>query len=114
LTALGIAYLGEGKPVQALPILERASAMREGNEINSSSAGEVHFALARALRQTGGDAARALDLAVRSRTEYGRDSPTAKVSQALDQIAVWLASAEDRGNRRDGRPQVGFERAGQR
>jgi len=97
LTALGIAYLGEGKPDQALPVLERASAMREGSEIDSSSAGEVHFALARALHQTGGDTARARDLAVRSRAEYARDSPTAKVSRALEQITVWLTSADDRG-----------------
>lgn len=66
LTALGLGYLGDGMAEVALPILERAVEIREGTKNRSSSLGEVHFALARALRQIGQEIPRAAALAART------------------------------------------------
>jgi tetratricopeptide (TPR) repeat protein len=91
LTALGLAHLGDGMAAQAIPILERAVEIRDEKEHKPTYLGEVHFALARALRLAGRDTARARDLALRARTEYSNDSPSPVTERALAQIEVWLA-----------------------
>ncbi len=91
LTALGLAYLGDGMAAQAIPILERAVEIRDAKEHKPTYLGEVHFALARALRLAGREPARARDLALRARTEYSSDSPSPVTERALAQIDAWLA-----------------------
>jgi eukaryotic-like serine/threonine-protein kinase len=95
LTALGLGYLGDGMAGEALPILERAVEIREGTKNRSSSLGEVHFALARALRQIGREIPRAATLAQRARVEYADDSPSPVTKRALVQIDAWLADSGD-------------------
>jgi hypothetical protein len=51
----------------------------------------VHFALARALRQSGQDPPRARALAQRARTEYAQDAPSALTRRELARIEAWLA-----------------------
>jgi eukaryotic-like serine/threonine-protein kinase len=95
LTALGLGYLGDGMAEQALPILERAVEIRNAKENKPSCLGEVHFALARALRLAGREIPRARDLALCARTEYTSDSASPASKRALAQIDAWLA---DSGN----------------
>ena len=91
LTALGLGYLGDGLPEQAVPILERAVEIRNAREKKPTYLGEVHFALARALRESGRDLPRAVGLAQRARVEYASDSPGPVTTRALAQIDAWLA-----------------------
>jgi tetratricopeptide (TPR) repeat protein len=91
LIALGVAYLGDGMAGAALPILERAAAIRDAHETKTSSLGEAHFALARALHETGTDRERALSLARRARAEYAADSPSPVIRRQLSVIDPWLA-----------------------
>jgi serine/threonine protein kinase/tetratricopeptide (TPR) repeat protein len=91
LTALGVGYAREGMADQALPFLERAVAIRDDKENRPSSLGEVHFELARALRQAGRDVARAHALARRARDEYASDSTAPTVKAILAEIEAWLA-----------------------
>ena len=99
LIALGIAHLGDGMAATALPILERAAAIRDAHETKASSLGEAHFALARALHETGTDRERALSLARRARAEYAADSPSPVIQRQLSIIDPWLAERglADRG-----------------
>jgi tetratricopeptide (TPR) repeat protein/tRNA A-37 threonylcarbamoyl transferase component Bud32 len=90
LTALGLAYLGAGKAAQALPILERAATIRDEKENKSTCLGEVHFALACALSEGGGDLGRARELALRAREEYTREPPNPVTKWSLAQIDFWL------------------------
>jgi serine/threonine protein kinase len=92
LTALGLAYLGEGKTTDALSVLERAAAIRDAKETNPARLGEVHFALARALLAVGQDLPRARALTVRARDEYARALPVPIVERELATIAASLAS----------------------
>ena len=91
LTALGLAYLGDGLAALAVPILERAVKIRDDWESRASSLGEVHFALARALHQLGTDLPRARALALRARAEYTQDLPSPVTNGALGQVNAWLA-----------------------
>jgi serine/threonine protein kinase/tetratricopeptide (TPR) repeat protein len=91
LTALGLSNLGDGKGIEALPILEQAVAIRDREEIRLTSLGEAHFALARALHQTGQDIPRARALALRARSEYAEDSPSVLTRREITRINAWLA-----------------------
>ena len=92
LLALGVAHLGDGMAGAALPVLERAAAIRDAHETKASSLGEAHFALARALYETGTDRERALSLARRARAEYAGDSPSPVIRRQLAVIDPWLES----------------------
>jgi tetratricopeptide (TPR) repeat protein len=92
LTALGLAHLGCGRAKRALPILERAAEIRDGNEKQAALLGEVHFGLASALAETGGDLDRARALALRARDEYLRDEPNTFTTEALRRIDLWLST----------------------
>jgi tetratricopeptide (TPR) repeat protein len=105
LTALGLGYLGDNMGEQALPILERAVEIRQSTKNRSSYLGEVHFALARALRQVGRDSARARALALRARDEYAQELPSPATARALEQVAIWLAD-NDGGGVDPGQPDV--------
>ncbi len=92
LTALGVGYLGEGMVDEALPPLERAVAIRDRKEKHPASLGEVHFALARALKQAGREAPRARALALAARAEYASDARNESNQHWLAQIDTWLAA----------------------
>jgi len=86
LTGLGIAFLGDGRPSDAVTPLEAALAARVAAKAAPSFRGESRFALARALWSRPSDRPRALALARQARVDYGAD---AKVVAAID---GWLAS----------------------
>jgi serine/threonine protein kinase len=90
LTALGLAYLGAGQAARALPVLERAAEIRDEKENKSTCLGEVHFALACALAETGTELPRARALTLRARQEYTREAPNPVTKWALAQIDFWL------------------------
>jgi tetratricopeptide (TPR) repeat protein len=91
LTALGLAHLGCGNAERALPILERAAEIRDRDEKHPTLLGEVHFGLASALAETGGDLARARALALRARDEYLREESPSVKTEALRRIDLWLS-----------------------
>ncbi len=92
LTALGLGYLGENMVEEALPTLERAVAIRDREEKHAASLGEVHFALARALKQVGREAPRARALALAARAEYASDALSEPSQRWVAQIDDWLAA----------------------
>ena len=91
LAALGVAVLGLGRAGDALPLLERAAALRDTTATEPAHWGEVHFALARALRAVGKDLPRARALAEEAREEYTRAPPGPVVARELARIDAWLA-----------------------
>jgi tetratricopeptide (TPR) repeat protein len=92
LTALGLGYLGEGLVEEALAPLERSVAIRDRKEKHPANLGEVHFALARALKQVGREAPRARALALAARAEYASDASSESSQRWLAQIDAWLAA----------------------
>ncbi len=92
LIALGLGYLGEGMVEEALSPLERAVAIRDRNEKRAASLGEVHFALACALKQAGRDVPRARALALAARAEYASDAPNDANQRQVARIDAWLAA----------------------
>ncbi len=93
--ALGTAFLGTGDVELALPLLERATAIRESKVSDPTPIAESHFALARALQTTGRDPARARALADRARAEYARALPSPLVTNELARIDAWLATINE-------------------
>jgi tetratricopeptide (TPR) repeat protein len=87
LTGLGIAYLGEGQPREALGPLEEAYEIRLEKHVDRSQLGEVRFALARALWDGRRDKVRARALAVAAATDFEAASQEAEKG-GVDQ---WLA-----------------------
>ncbi len=83
LTALAVACLELGRVDEALPLLERATTILEHQSMKPAQRGEVHFALARALRAGGREPDRARALAARARSEYAQAAPVSIVARAL-------------------------------
>jgi tetratricopeptide (TPR) repeat protein len=96
ITALGIAHLELGDVDPALRLLEKAVAIRDGNDCGAAQLGEVHFALARALRAAGLEPSRARALAERAREDYGKAAPGPATTRRLDHIEAWLGQAMPR------------------
>jgi tetratricopeptide (TPR) repeat protein len=92
LTALGVGYLGDGLVDQALPVLERAVTIRDAKEKRAANLGEVHFALARALRVADRDLPRARALALAARAEYASDTPNDVHRRCIAEIDAWLGA----------------------
>ncbi|HSS37215.1 MAG TPA: tetratricopeptide repeat protein, partial [Polyangia bacterium] len=93
-TGLGLALLGERRPLEAIAPLEAALATRLAGKAAPELLGETRFALARALWARPGERARAEELARKARADYTMaekhgDSPPAPVAQ----IDSWLATA---------------------
>ena len=63
LGGLAFALLQQHRPAEALPVLERAVHIADSAEVDPANAAKIHFALARALWETGGDRRRARELA---------------------------------------------------
>ena len=88
LTAIGISYLGEGKPALAVAPLERALRIRLEKEPSPGHVGETQFALARALWDSGESRARAHALGVDAQTSYLK---MAKMTKKQAEVAGWVA-----------------------
>ncbi|MBC8131414.1 MAG: serine/threonine protein kinase [Deltaproteobacteria bacterium] len=99
LIALALGHLGAGRSAEALPLLERANRIRDRLETVSARRAEVHFALARALWQTGEGAPhqpRALALAMQARDEYQQSPATPAIDRELSAIAAWFLNVNPR------------------
>jgi tetratricopeptide (TPR) repeat protein len=70
LTSQAKALRGEGKPKDALPILERAVRIADAGKTRAEAAATARITLARALIATHGDAVRARTLAADARAAY--------------------------------------------
>jgi tetratricopeptide (TPR) repeat protein len=86
LTGIGLSFLAEGKPTNALVSLERAFKIREAQEVEPSRRAETGFALARALWDSNRSRARAVVLAEQSRDGYAKAAATKSVAE----VAEWL------------------------
>jgi serine/threonine-protein kinase len=89
LVGLGIAYLGEGHPADARPVLEESQRIRAEKHADPEHIGEVRFALARALWFERDERARAATLAHQAKSDYA--SLTGHEAQKAE-IDDWLAS----------------------
>jgi tetratricopeptide (TPR) repeat protein len=88
LTGIGMAYLSERNPGNALVPLERALRIRQQQELDIGKRAETRFALARALWDSSRDRGRARALAEQARAEYSSHGEEAKVAE----IDRWLLS----------------------
>jgi eukaryotic-like serine/threonine-protein kinase len=86
LTGIGMSYVAEGRSRDALAPLERAYAIRETREPETSRFAETGFALARALWESRHDRSRARTLAERARDKYAKLSEKNKLAEVND----WL------------------------
>ncbi|HYV49059.1 MAG TPA: serine/threonine-protein kinase [Myxococcaceae bacterium] len=84
---VGLALIGLGKPAEAIPWLERALQLRNAAGIERLSSAETMLDLARALWLTGGDKARARQLAADAE-QATRIAPLGRVHR---EAADWLA-----------------------
>jgi tetratricopeptide (TPR) repeat protein len=91
LTSLGIALIGLGRPVQALPHLERALELREAKDPEPRLLGETRFALARALWSVGRSEERAYRLAKRAELDLG-GSKESLTEQRASEVGRWLSA----------------------
>jgi tetratricopeptide (TPR) repeat protein len=88
LYAIGLAYLGEGKPALAVAPLERALRIRVSKEPSPAHIAETEFALARALWESGQQRDRARTLAL---SAQGRYSTVATLRKQEAEVVAWLA-----------------------
>jgi tetratricopeptide (TPR) repeat protein len=88
LHGLGVASLAEGRPDEAIPLLESALAIREAHEIDAGLVAETRFSLARALWEGGRERRRALSLAGAARETFVAKDRGAR-ARAVD---GWLAT----------------------
>ena len=86
LTGLGLALLGEGRPVEAIAPLEQAVVARSNGHLAPELLSESRFALARALWSRAAERPRALTLARQARADVASDQ------KAVAPIESWLAS----------------------
>jgi tetratricopeptide (TPR) repeat protein len=90
LTSLGHILAASGKPEQAIPLFERALQAEASRKIDVDEVAETRFALASALWSTGGDRARALNLARAASEMYAR----LRMSAEGGEVDAWLAKHE--------------------
>ena len=90
LMVLGLGYLNDDMPAQALPLLERAVRIRDAGETEPALRGESHFALARALRSTGAPGKRALALAQTALGEFSRALRAPGARREIVRLQEWL------------------------
>jgi len=88
LTGLGITYLAEGKPANAIVPLERAVKIYARQEASPPKSADAAFALARALWDTSRDKGRARALAEEARATYARGAAKDKLARIQD----WLGT----------------------
>jgi serine/threonine protein kinase/tetratricopeptide (TPR) repeat protein len=85
-TGIGISYVAEGSPVDALEPLERGLRLREQLDANPVKRGEARFALARALWSSNRDRKRARRLGEEARADFARAASKLQVAATDD----WL------------------------
>ena len=90
---LGLALVELQRAGEAVPILERAQALREKHGAPAAKLGDVHFALAKALWSKGRGAtrARALELADRALGDYAKAGQGA--TRDRSEVERWLTRA---------------------
>ena len=81
-----------GRSRDAIAPLERAARIREAKENVLAKLADVHWALARALGNEGGDVARAQTLATRAQREYLQAPSTPATRRELAEIDRFLAA----------------------
>jgi tetratricopeptide (TPR) repeat protein/tRNA A-37 threonylcarbamoyl transferase component Bud32 len=87
LTGIGRSLIELDKPREAMPLLERALALRERLDQDSGRLGETEFALARALAATHPQSQQSVVLAHKALDHYREASSS---SQTLKGIEAWL------------------------
>ena len=92
LTGIGDSELDLGAAAKATEPLTRALAFREALPADDIDLARTRFALARALALSGGNQARARELAEAARSGYTADRPAARAGRA--QIEAWLAGGK--------------------
>ena len=92
LMAIGLSHIGMGRSRDAVAPLERAVRIREAKENVLAKLADVHWALARALGNEGGDVARAQTLATRAQREYLQAPSTPATRRELAEIDRFLAA----------------------
>ncbi len=88
LQAMGDAYRRKGELARAVPILERALAIRKAGAAGPAELSMTEYPLARALWDAGKDRARALRLAEEAAHNYG----AAGDREGVDIVRKWLAA----------------------
>jgi tetratricopeptide (TPR) repeat protein len=88
LTGIGLSYLGQNKPTNALIFLERAFKIRIDAQVDLVDKADTAFALARALWDSSRDRDRARHLAGEAKTIYSKG---AGLSQ-IEDVDRWLRS----------------------
>jgi serine/threonine protein kinase len=106
LLVAGLADLGMGRVAEALPILERATRIRDAAESLPHRRAEVRFALARALWEAGHERARAVALAERAREEYEGSPSTPATRRELAAIERWLEARVAGGEAEPAQPAI--------
>jgi tetratricopeptide (TPR) repeat protein len=86
LTGIGLSYLSDADPLNAIVPLERAFKIREAQESDPSRRAETRFALARALWESARDRPRARALAEEAREGYAK----AELKTKLAEVDIWL------------------------
>jgi tetratricopeptide (TPR) repeat protein len=89
LTGIGETLIAEGNPNGALVPLERALKIRLAQDADLARQAETKFALARALRDSNRDRARARVLAEEAKAAYAKTA-----SDKVDEVARWLGRFE--------------------
>ena len=79
LAGIGISYLAEHKPLDALGSLERVYKLQHGEDVDPVDEAETSFALAQALWDSGRDANRARQLAQEAKNAYSRAAMSKEV-----------------------------------
>ncbi|HVV49306.1 MAG TPA: serine/threonine-protein kinase [Polyangia bacterium] len=91
LTGIGLSYLAENKPDNAIVALRRALKIREGVQTEPRDMAETMFALARALWAANREHDQAKQLAEQARSSYARASIDGKLKEAkLKEVDDWL------------------------
>jgi serine/threonine protein kinase/tetratricopeptide (TPR) repeat protein len=86
LTGIGLSYLGEANPANAIVPLEHALVFRSHQDIPFSERGETSFALAQALWQAGRELPRARHLAEQAKADYVQ----AEMEKEVVLVDTWL------------------------
>ncbi len=89
LTALASAYDIDGRPRDAVPLLDRAVAIYDAHSGTLEMEMEARVLLARSLVKTGGDRARARAQAIAARDEMRAADP--RGDDLLAEVEIWLA-----------------------
>ena len=86
LTGIGLSYLNEGNPLNAIEPLERATRIRAGRAADPVDQAQTYFDLARALWESGREQTRARRLADQARAAYEK----AAMKKELAAVELWL------------------------